>query len=101
MKKLFRWIFPKKTDVLFIDGNCYDCRNGEMIYYVVLSAGGKYKLGSDFAEEIHKNMDTWHLLISLSLVKGLYKNHDKAHEYCIDANAGSVKTIEKAIFTGK
>ena len=64
--------------VLFIDGNCYNCYEGEIIYYVVLTQGGTYKTGWDFAEEIHKNINVWHTLISLSLVKGLYKSKNKA-----------------------
>lgn len=82
--------------VLFVDGNCYNCYEGELIYYVVLTQGGTYKTGWDFAEEIHKNMNVWHTLISLSLVKGLYKNKDKAEEYCYDAKAGAQRETEKA-----
>lgn len=82
--------------VLFRDGNCYNCYEGELIYYVVLTEGGVYKTGWEFAEDIHKNMNVWHTLISLGLVKGLYKNKDKAEEYCFDANAGAAKETEKA-----
>ena len=49
-----------------------------------------HKTGWEFAEDIHKNMNVWHTLISLSLVK-LYKNKDKAEEYCFDAKAGAAK----------
>ena len=76
--------FSNKKPVLFVDGNSYNCYEGEIIYYVVLTHGGTYKIGWDFAEVIHKNIDAWHTLISLSLVKGLYKNKDKAEEYCPD-----------------
>lgn len=86
--------------VLFVDGNFYNCYEGEIIYYVVLTQGGTYKIGWGFAEDIHKNMDVWHTLISLSLVKGLYKNKDKAQEYCYDAKAGAVKETEKAFLKG-
>ena len=102
-----RWILSNvvrssssEKPVLFVDGNCYNCYEGELIYYVVLTEGGTYKTGWDFAEEIHKNMDVWHTLISLSLVKGLYKNKDKAEEYCFDAKAGAVKETEKAFLKG-
>ena len=86
--------------VLFIDGNCRNCYEGELIYYIVLTAGGTYKTGWDFAEKIHENMNTWDTLISLSIVKGLYKSKEKAEEYCCDANAGSQKETEKAFLKG-
>ena len=89
-----------RKPVLFIDGNYYNCHEGETIYYVVLTRGGTYKTGWNFAEEIHKNMTVWHTLISLGLVKGLYKNKDKAEEYCFDAKAGAAKETEKAFLKG-
>ena len=84
--------------VLFIDGNGYNCYEGELIYYIVLTEGGKYKVGWDFAEVISKDMAIWQTLIGLSLVKGLYKNKDKAEEYCDDANCGSSRAINKTFF---
>ena len=45
-------------------------------------------------------MNVWHTLISLGLVKGLYKNSDKANEYCYDAKAGAQKETEKAFLKG-
>jgi hypothetical protein len=86
--------------VLFVDGNCRNCYEGELIYYIVLTAGGTYKTGWDFAEKINENMNIWDTLISLSLVKGLYKSKKKAEEYCYDANAGSQKETEKAFLKG-
>jgi hypothetical protein len=44
-------------------------------------------------------MAIWQTLIGLSLVKGLYKNKDKAEEYCEDANCGSARAINKTFFT--
>ena len=88
------------NDVLFVDANTYDCRKGEIIYYVVLSAGGVYKTEWEFAEEIHKNMPIWETLITLSIVKGLYKHKDKAEESCLDAYAGGQKEIDKAFLKG-
>lgn len=84
------------SDVFFVDANGYDCRKGDMIYYVALSAGGVFKTGWEFAEVIHENMGIWQTLISLSLVKGLYKNKCKAEESCFDAYAGGQKEIDKA-----
>jgi hypothetical protein len=84
--------------VLFVDGNCYNCYEGGLIYYIVLTEGGKYKVGWDFAEVISKDMAIWQTLIGLSIVKGLYKNKDKAEEYCDDANCGSARTINKTFF---
>lgn len=83
---------------MFVDGNGYNCYKGELIYYVVLTEGGMYKVGWDFAEVISKNMAIWNTLIGLSLVQGLYKNKDKAVEYCDDANCGSAKAINKSFF---
>lgn len=86
--------------VLFVDGNCYNCYEGEQIYFVVLSSGGTYKTGWDWAEEIHKNKGVWDALISTGLVKGLYKHSDKAEEYCYDAKAGALKETERAFLKG-
>ena len=88
------------NDVLFVDANGYDCRKGDVIYYVALSAGGVFKTGWEFAETIHKTMDVWQTLITLSLVKGLYKNKNKAEESCFDAYAGGQKEIDKAFLKG-
>lgn len=86
--------------VLFMDGNRLNCYEGELIYYIVLTAGGTYKISWDFAENIHENINIWDTLISLSIVKGLYKSKEKAEEYCLDANAGSQKETEKAFLKG-
>lgn len=82
--------------VLFIDGNGHDCYKDDVIYYVALDGGGTYKTGWDFAEEISKSLVTWNILISIGLIKGLYKNKEKAEEYCFDAKAGAVKETGKA-----
>lgn len=84
---------------LFIDGNGYSCYEGEMVYYVTLAEGGGYKTGWDFAEDIFKNMNVWHVLISLGIVKGLFKKAEKAREYCDDANCGSEQEINKIFFS--
>lgn len=86
--------------VLFVDGNGYNCYKGEVVYYVVLTEGGTYKTGWSFAEKIYKNIAVWDTLISLSLVKGLYKNKDKAEEYCYHAKVGAAKEIEKSFLKG-
>lgn len=83
---------------LFIDGNGYNCYEDELIYYVVLTDGGRYKVGCEFAEVISNNMAIWKTLIGLSLVRGIYKHKDKANEYCQDANFGSEKAINKVFF---
>ena len=88
----------KEKKVLFVDGNGYNCYDGELVYYIVLTEGGKYKVGWDFAEVISKNMIVWDTLIGLALVKGLYKNKHKAEEYCKDDNVGSSKAINKTFF---
>ena len=103
IKSWFARLFREESEdnpVLFVDANSYNCYKGEKIYYVVLSTGGSYTVDWQFAEDIYKDMSTWHLLISISLVKGLYKNRDKAYEYCFDAKQGSQKEIEKVFFSG-
>jgi len=84
--------------VLFTDGNGYNCYEGELIYYIVLTDGGGYRVGWEFADVISNNMAIWETLIGLSIVRGLYKNKDKADEYCQDANFGSEKAINKVFF---
>ena len=103
--KVLRQLFVRRSSstkqekkVLFTDGNRYNCYDGDLIYYIVLTEGGKYKVGWDFAEVIAKDMAIWQTLIGLSLVKGLYKNKEKAEEYCEDANYGSAKAINKTFF---
>lgn len=87
-----------KKENLFMDANSSYCHEGDLVYYVVLSAAGRYKVGWQFAEVIKQNMAIWDTLISLSLVKGIYKNKDKAEETCEDENFGSDKKISNSVF---
>jgi len=83
---------------LFQDGHSNYVHKGDYVYYIVLSEGGKYKVGWQLADEVHAQMQVWSLLIGLSLVKGLYLEKDYAEELCEDYNIGASRTIDKSVF---
>ena len=75
-----------KKEVLFYDSNLMKCYEGETIHYIKSDLKGKYELDFDFAEDINMNKNVWKVLVSIGVIKGFYKDIEKAKEHLRDYN---------------